>query len=161
MKIEFGCGETPTKTGFKTCDIRELDGVDYVCAAWDIAEHVDHNSVDEVFSRHFFEHLTFAQGERMLDAWYSILKPGGVCEMMLPNMSFHINQWVNRSDMDHARAGFWGWQRGEFSDTWDVHKSGYDAETLTHLLESKGWVDIKSLKKPTNKHLHFVFRKPL
>lgn len=161
MKIEFGCGENPTKTGFKTCDIRDVNGVDYVCAAWDICDHVEPNSVDEIFSRHFFEHLTFAQGERVLESWYSILKPGGTCEMMLPNMSFHINQWISRENMDHARAGFWGWQRGEFSDTWDVHKSGYDVETLTQLLENKGWIEITSLKKPTNKHLHVRFKKPL
>ena len=30
MKIEFGCGETPTKEGFKTCDIRNVPGVDFV-----------------------------------------------------------------------------------------------------------------------------------
>ena len=30
MKIEFGCGETP-KEGFKTCDIRNVSGVDFVC----------------------------------------------------------------------------------------------------------------------------------
>lgn len=160
MKIEFGCGETPTKTDFKTCDIRDLDGVDYVCAAWDIDQHVEHSSVDEVFSRHFFEHLTFAQGEAVLGTWWKILKPGGKCEMMLPNMKFHINQWISGSNMEHARAGFWGWQRGDFADTWDVHKSGYDFLSLSELLVAKGFTNVKSLKKPTNKHLHIICEKP-
>ena len=114
MNIEFGCGAKPTKQGFKTCDIRDLPGIDYVCAAWDIENLVGENTVDEIFSRHFFEHLTFAQGEKMLQVWHKILKPGGKCEMMLPNMSFHIQQWINRStdrEISHARAGFWGWQR--------------------------------------------------
>ena len=98
MKIEFGCGETPTKENFKTCDIRNVPGVDFVCAAWNIDKHVNPNSVDEIFSRHFFEHLTFPQGERVLEVWYKILRPGGICEMMLPDMNFHINQWVNQRD---------------------------------------------------------------
>jgi predicted SAM-dependent methyltransferase len=162
MKIEFGCGETPTKEGFKTCDIRNLPGIDFVCPSWEIDHYVIENSVDEIFSRHFFEHLTFQQGERQLEVWYKILKPGGVCEMMLPNMALHIQQWIERKtdrEISHAMAGFWGWQRGEFDDTWDVHKSGYDKELLTNLVKRKGFVNIQSLARPMSKHLHLKFYK--
>ena len=92
MKIEFGCGETPTKIGFKTCDVRKVPGVDFVCPAWEIDKHIKENSVSEIFSRHFFEHLTFRQGELVLDVWKKILLPQGIIEMCLPNMLFHINQ---------------------------------------------------------------------
>ena len=153
LKIEFGCGEKPTKEGFKTCDIRNVSGVDFVCPAWNIDRYVAENSVDEVFSRHFFEHLTFAQGEKVLEVWYKILKPNGRMEMMLPNMDFHINQWLNNSDLEHAKAGFWGIQRGEFEDVWDVHKSGYNFDTLSALLISCKFKNIKSLKNK-GKHLH-------
>jgi len=163
MKIEFGCGETPTKKGFKTCDIRNVPGVDFVCTAWDIDKHVQENTVDEIFSRHFFEHLTFKQGATVLKKWHKILKPGGKCEMMLPNMTFHIDQWVNKryegKNLRHAKAGFWGWQRGELDDTWDIHKSGYDRELLTLAVEQKGFVRIKSLMPDDNKHLHLEFYK--
>ena len=162
MKIEFGCGGKPTKEGFKTCDIRNLPGIDFVCPSWEIDKHVENNSVDEIFSRHFFEHLTFMQGEKQLEVWYNILKPNGVCEMMLPNMTYHIQQWINRSnerEINHAMAGFWGWQRGTFDDVWDVHKSGYDEELLTRLVEKKGFVNIQSLAKPKSKHLHLRFYK--
>ena len=163
MQIEFGCGETPTKPGFKTCDVRNLPNVDFVCEAWNIDQYVDNNSVDEIFSRHFFEHLTFNQGEIVLDKWIKILKPGGICEMMLPNMTYHIDQWVNRryehKQLRHAKAGFWGWQRGEFDDVWDIHKSGYDREMLTELLKEKKFVNIQSLTNDSNKHLHLRFNK--
>jgi predicted SAM-dependent methyltransferase len=159
MKIEFGCGEKPTKAGFQTCDIRDLPGIDYVCPAWDIDTLVNENSVDEVFSRHFFEHLTFKQGEKQLEVWYKILKPGGICEMSLPNMTYHIQQWITKSNLRHAKAGFWGWQRGAFDDVWDVHKSGYDREMLSDLVKSKGFVNIESLAKDKSKHLHLRFYK--
>ena len=162
MKIEFGCGENSTKEGFKTCDIRNLPGIDFVCPSWEIDNHVKENSVDEIFSRHFFEHLTFAQGEKQLEVWYNILKPGGACEMMLPNMTYHIQQWINRSterEIKHAAAGFWGWQRGTFDDVWDVHKSGYDEVLLTELVKKHGFVSIQSLAKPKSKHLHLRFYK--
>ena len=162
MKIEFGCGATPTKKGFKTCDIRDVPGVDFVCSALEIGKHVDANTVDEIFSRHFFEHLSFGQGKAMLRIWKSILKPSGKCEMILPNMSFHIQQWQRRSsktELDHAKAGFWGWQRDEFTDTWDMHKSGYDNETMKDLLEEIGFDNIQILNPPNGQHLHAVFFK--
>jgi predicted SAM-dependent methyltransferase len=152
--IEFGCGEKPTKPGFRTCDIRDVPGVDFVCPAWEIEHHVDANTVDEIFSRHFFEHVTFIQGEKVLQAWYNILKPGGKMEMMLPNMTFHINQWTTRSNIKHAKAGFWGWQREGEHNVWDVHKSGYDFELLEETLLKHKFYNIKSLRSKKDKHLH-------
>ena len=160
MNIEFGCGEKPTTKEFKTCDIRDVPGVDYVCPAWEIEKFVQPNTVDEIFSRHMFEHLTFIQGEKVLEAWLNILKPGGIMEMRLPNMTFHINQWNTRSNMEHAKAGFWGWQREGETEVWDVHKSGYDIQMLKELLIAKGYTNIRSLKKPMHAELHVVCNKP-
>jgi predicted SAM-dependent methyltransferase len=157
LQIEFGCGTTPTKKGFKTCDIRDVKGVDFVCPAWDIDKHVKPESVSEVFSRHFFEHLTFPQGKAVLEVWHKILIPGGVCEMSMPNMTFHIKQWISRrnsKEFNHACAGFWGWQRGKFDDVWDVHKSGYDEQSMRALLESMNYENIVFLENEDSPHLH-------
>jgi predicted SAM-dependent methyltransferase len=160
MKIEFGCGENPTKKNFMTCDIRSLPGIDFVCDAWKIDTLVAEDSVDEIFSRHFFEHLTYIQGEIVLEKWYKILKSGGTMEMILPNMEYHIDQWTRRSDkkeLDHAKAGFWGWQRDSLDNLWDVHKSGYDYPMLEELLIAKGYKNIKNLTKDA--HLWIICQK--
>lgn len=154
MKIEFGAGETPTKIDFKTCDVRNLPTVDFVCPAWEIDNLVSQNSVDEIFSRHFFEHLTFRQGELVLKKWYKVLKPSGSMEIILPNMSFHVEQWNNNKNLKHARAGLWGWQRGELDDTWDTHKSGYNLQQLSELLERFNFCNIHSQRPLTDPHLH-------
>ena len=160
MKIEFGCGATPTKTEFKTCDIRNLPGIDFVCPAWEISNHVQLNTVDEIFSRHFLEHLTFIQANKLVSIWFDILKPSGICELSVPNMDYHIQQWISGTNMNHARAGFWGWQReGEF-EVWDVHKSGYNEHTLTELFVSKGFVDPKRIPSKKGISLHMSFTKP-
>ena len=159
MKIEFGCGATPTKVGFLTCDIRHLPGIDFVCPAWEIIDHVKPNTVDEIFSRHFLEHLTFIQADKLVRIWFEILRSGGVCELAVPNMDYHIQQWITGKNMDHARAGFWGHQREGEYEVWDVHKSGYNQKTLTELFLGHGFVDPVSHKKPTNKHLWMTFKK--
>jgi predicted SAM-dependent methyltransferase len=160
LKIEFGCGENPTKKEFMTSDIRDVPGVDFVCTAWDIEQHIQPNTVDEIFSRHFFEHLTFIQGEKVLQAWFNIMKSGARMEMMLPNMTFHIKQWLDRNDMEHAKAGFWGWQREGEYNVWDVHKSGYDFDLLKATVEAKGFTGVNLLRRATHKHLHIECFKP-
>ena len=161
MKLEFGCGESPTYPDYKTCDIRNLPGIDFVCNAWDIDKHVIKNSATHIFSRHFLEHLTFEQGERWLKSCLTILESGGEMHLMLPNMDFHIHQWVVGKNIAHARGGFWGWQReAETGETWDIHKSGYNAVQLIQLLESCGYINCCSLHKPNNKHLGIACYKP-
>ena len=160
MKIEFGCGETPTKSGFMTCDIRNVEGVDFVCPAWKIDDYVSEGTVDEIFSRHFFEHLTFKQGRVVLEKWFKILKPQGKMHMMLPNLDFHINQYNTKSNIKDALAGLYGWQRGEFDDTWDTHKSGYSFSLLNPILKECGYVNIQNLRKNKNKHLEVSCYKP-
>ena len=157
LNIEFGCGESPTWPGAKTCDIRPLSGVTYVCPAWEIDIHVAPGSVDGVFSRHFFEHLTFPQGARTLTVWHRILKPGGVCEIVVPNMEFHIQQWLQRKtrkEFAHACAGFWGWQRGAETDIWDIHKSGYDFQLLSDALTTAGFRNVVQMGDLCGPHLH-------
>ena len=160
MNIEFGCGDNPTKQGFKTCDIRSLPKIDYVCPAWDIDTLVEHNSVDNIFSRHFFEHLSFIQGRKTLRAWQNIMKPGAICEMLLPDIDFHIQQWISGQDIEHAQAGFWGWQREGDTEVWDIHKSGYNFNTLQNILVQEKFVNIERIK---NKgiHLHVKFSKSI
>ena len=163
MNIEFGCGANPKQAGYKTCDIRNLPGIDYVCSAIDIADHCDHNSVDNIFSRHMFEHLTFHAGELHLEACMKILVSGGELRMMMPNMTFHINQWLSKDPavMEHAKAGFWGWQREvEEGEDWDIHKSGYDFNSLNELLLRKGFINIQRNKSLKHKHLSITAIKP-
>jgi predicted SAM-dependent methyltransferase len=163
MKIEVGCGTKPTKPGFLTNDIRDVPGVDIVCTAWELDSHVDQNTVDHIFSRHFFEHLTFEQGDYVMSMWYKLLKPNAICEMIVPNITFHIDQWINRrtdKELQQAKAGLWGWQNDQFEDTWPVHKSGYDWETLVQLYNKHGYAKVKSLEPVSSRHLHVIGYKP-
>jgi predicted SAM-dependent methyltransferase len=159
LNIEFGCGELPRQSTYKTCDIRNLPGIDYVCKAWEIDKLVAENSVDNVYSRHFFEHLTFAQGELVLTVWHKILKPKGKVLMLLPDMNFHINNLIAGVDIEFQLRGLFGWQRGAIDDLWDVHKSGYSNESLKKAFEDAGFVNFSRHKAP-KEHLKISAFKP-
>lgn len=169
MKIEFGCGESP-RSGFIGCDIRPLDNVKYQCNPWELHEKIKHETVSHIYSRHFFEHLTYAEGRKTLLTSWLILKKGAIFEIVLPDIEYHINQFLSKtrrhdnfkchlgtiSELDHAIAGLYGWQRNsETEGYWDVHKSGYDQEMLEYILKEHGFSNIKRVKtKPY--HLHLV-----
>lgn len=167
MKIEIGGGESPRKKGYKICDIRNLPNVDFCCNAIHLDEYVEHSTVTDIYARHFMEHLTFIEANKFMNVIYNILIPGGKAEIIVPNIIFHINQWIdaknNKKSFTHAKAGFWGWQRVLGDNTyWDVHKSGYDAQTMQALVSSKGFVNFISHNTESNPHLHVTFnKKPL
>lgn len=163
MKIEIGGGETPKKHGYKICDIRCLKNVDFCCNAIELDKYIPQNTVTNVYARHFMEHLTFRETDKFLSVIYKILKTAGEVEIIVPNMTFHINQWLNKNNssqmFEHAKAGFWGWQRGNNENYWDVHKSGYDKETIEQLILKHGFVNFSSQNTETNPHLHVFFYK--
>ncbi|MDP7365655.1 MAG: hypothetical protein QGH83_00135 [Candidatus Pacebacteria bacterium] len=119
----------------------------FVCNAWEIPEHTKPNTVGEIYSRHFFEHLTYEQTFVTLKAWSKVLIPGGLLEMIVPDMDWHVQEWLD-GDYEAARGGFWGWQREGMTENWDVHKMGYNHEYLKLILETENFTDV--VRKPTD-----------
>ncbi|MDB4342964.1 hypothetical protein OAA21_00090 [bacterium] len=166
MNIEFGGGENPRKKDYRQIDIRKIREDDIVCAAWEVEKHIEPNIVQNIYSRHFFEHLTHAQAQRTLDAWYNICQTGAEITMLVPNMNLHLWQWNNWDKLDdkqkdHCRAGFWGWQREGDESAWDLHKSGYDFQKLSELVQQHKFKNIvKTMPDgPQDKHLAVKFYK--
>ena len=164
MKIEFGGGDKPRKPTYTQVDIRKLDKSTLGCNSWEIQQHVNPNSVTDIYSRHFFEHLTYAQAQRTLGAWHSICAPGARIILICPNMAFHVDQWNNWDNLsgrekNHCRAGFWGWQRQGDKHSWDLHKCGYDFPKLKELLLEYHFKDIKLASPPSSQHLSVEFYK--
>lgn len=170
MKIEVGCGEK-LSPGYIGCDVRNLPGVDYVCNAWELDEIIKRDSIEEIYSRHFLEHLTFPQVDRTLACWYNILEPGGKVRIIVPDMLFHIEQWLSETrdvDMtvdgktsieDRAIQGFWGKQReASEGEIWDFHKSGYDYRLLSKILFKHKFMSVRQVHEKA-KNLHVVATK--
>lgn len=157
-KLYVGCGKDRVD-GYIHVDKRPLDGVNYVGDAWDIfPQFMD---VDEIYSRHMLEHLTSMEADYALRNWFKALKPGGKVHIVVPNLDFHCQQWLNAewsesslhdkwSDARHGFSGLYGWQKqcDPLKDDydvsyWDVHKSGYNERRIRFLLERIGydWVE--------------------
>lgn len=156
MRLDVGCGPR-LRPGHVGVDVRALPGVGIVCDAWELDERLPPHSVESIYCRHFFEHLTFAQGRRTLQAFHRVLRPGGELQVIVPDMRYHMRQYLDarpstRSDANakwsarqHALASLFGWQRDGERELWDVHKAGYDQATLTEALAAAGFGRVRRL----------------
>jgi len=98
--------------------------------------------------------LTFYDARKTLEAWYSILSTDGYCAIIVPNISYHIDQW-KRGEEDLAILGFWGKQREtDKGRIWDIHKSGYSISLLQTMASETGFASVEQVKDlPKNLHV--------
>ena len=157
-KLYVGCGEQNLE-GYFGCDLRPLPHVQLACRAWEVSKFC--SGLSEIYSRHMLEHLTFSESQLALRDWKNALAPGGLLRIEVPNLQFAMSQWQNAVWTEHelenrysnARwgyAGLFGWQREcdpEADDYnlsyWDVHKSGYTADSMSFFLEQAGFGNIQ------------------
>jgi anaerobic magnesium-protoporphyrin IX monomethyl ester cyclase len=149
IRIEVGPGDSP-KTGYIHCDVFAGKDVDYVCNAWAIP--FKSNTVREIYARHVLEHLTLNEAKRTVKHWFAVLMPGGLLDVNVPDLEQHIKQFNQNglskyvdfevTNNEHALAGFYGWQKGKY----DIHRWGYTVNTLSELLKSAGFVNIRKVK---------------
>lgn len=102
-------------------------------------------SVDGVYSEHFFEHLTQAEGLRFLRECRRVLKPGGVVRIAMPDLDDIVRRYGTedwRADGDMFRLGFdWVVNRCEMLNIalreWG-HQHVYNEEELVRAAQSAG-----------------------
>lgn len=83
MKLDIGCG-TKKKDGFTGVDIIEFPGVDFVIdVTWDEWPW-EEDSIDEIYSSHFIEHLEAKSRIFFVNSAYSVLKRGSILELKFP-----------------------------------------------------------------------------
>lgn len=85
FRIDIGCGPRK-RDGFYGVDIRAIDGVDEVVdirGEWPWPN----NSVDEVHSSHFLEHLDGTERIHFFNELYRVMKPGALASIITPDWS--------------------------------------------------------------------------
>jgi len=172
-KLYVGSGPD-SREGYINCDVRPVAGVDLVCPAWHVSKFA--TGLESIYTRHALEHLTDMEARAALEDWHSSLKLGGTVEIIVPDLRFHLDQWLRvkwneegkpftKTEGRWAFAGLFGWQHecdpalNDYNNTyWDVHKSGYDFERLKYLLEAAGFAEVMRIDAPPE-HLHVTASK--
>ena len=103
-------------------------------------------SIQKIYSSHFFEHLSYREGQKLLDECLRVLVPGGTCSICVPNARIYIEAYVKALPLE--RALFLGYEPAYNSTTIidqvnytaymdGEHKYMFDEENLIHILTAK------------------------
>lgn len=172
--IYVGCG-LEIKEGFLHADNKDFKHLDFRCNAWELSSYV--MEVNSIYSRDLLQYLTNYEADRVLRDWFKILKTNGNIELIVPNMDYYCNLWLNakwdedslKNSLSNAKisfSGIWGiqtqcdpWQK-DYNTTYEsVQKSGYNKERLDLLLGRIGFENINITIKD-EKELLVIATKP-
>ena len=137
IKLELGPGDKP-KEGYIHLDIRKLPHIEIIgdCAKLDMCED---ESIDEIYTCHLIEHLSWRKIPEIIQEWYRVLKKGGKIIINCPNLKLFCTLWVNGFFVDaQALRSIYGDQDYEEN----YHKAGFSIGTLGYLLAKAGFKDI-------------------
>ena len=120
---------------------------------WDLRRGIPfpNESVSKIYSSHFFEHLTFKEGQILLDECLRVLIFGGTFSICVPNAKIYIEAYL-KSELDLNRFGK---HKPAYNNTTKIdylnyiaymdgeHKYMFDEENLLYILKAKGMKNVR------------------
>lgn len=139
MKLHIGCGNV-RKEGFINIDIVKTEATDLVLDVRDGLPH-ETNSIDNIETHHFMEHLTVDEAIKVLNEFHRVLKEDGEAYIEVPSID-------NPKAYQLTHKSFWN----EHTFFMLSHK------TFLQLYNIKNW-NVKKLVKNERGDIHAWLRK--
>jgi len=145
--LEIGAGDKKGKNGWITIDTAKNCDISH-----DLRKGLPFpdETISKVYSSHFFEHLSFNEGQNFLDECLRVLIPNGVFSICVPNAKIYIEAYVN-SGLDEEKFITY---KPAYNNTTKIdylnyiaymnghHKYMFDEENLIHILKAKGFSNV-------------------
>lgn len=117
--------------------------------SWDLSRPLPFppDSVDAIFAEHVLEHLTYAAGTRLVRSCHSVLRPGGVLRLGVPDLERYIHGYLGIDPvLDECRPGR-PTRAVALSEVFyhHGHRAGYDGETLQLICVEAGFASTDRL----------------
>ena len=148
IKLHLGCYDRKIPD-FVNIDIRSDVNPDIVDDVFTLNAIKD-NSVDLIYACHVLEHGDYKETELALKRWYSVLKPGGILRLAVPDMEAHFAHYYYHRDLRLLHSTFWGSQKHPY----DYHKNGWDFNKLKKDLKSAGFASVRRYDWRETEHFH-------
>lgn len=142
MKLEIAAGANPqTDHTWAKHDQRYIPGIDLVCDWRDIEKELIFKGVfklEEIYNRHFIEHLDPVEGLAFLELCHRILIEGGRFTVLCPNMKWLCEKYLAGDYSDVSEFVCWMFGGG-YDAGWSYHKSAYDCDLLCRAMRTVGF----------------------
>jgi len=138
LKLHIGCGPRHIP-GWAHIDLQPAPHVDHIISAGHLSETFGKDSVDIIYASHILEHFHRDAIPRVLDDWHSVLSPGGVLRLAVPDFQAIAEAYCKGIPL----SDFMGLLYGGQDHPLNFHHVAFDTESLSTLLLHAGFVDIK------------------
>jgi len=103
------------------------------------------SSYELIYACHVLEHFSHDEVPHVLKNWTRVLKPGGKIYISVPDIDRIVNIYTENWEHFQTRGNTpWiGLIYGGQSDQYDFHKTGFNFNWLSSLLEDAGFSDIE------------------
>lgn len=149
ISLDLGGGDRRGANGWLTVDVTHNCDL-----YWDLRLGIPFadGRVSRIYSSHMFEHLTYQEGQLLLDECFRVLKPGGSISIVVPNAGMYIEGYLGHRELPEE---FFGWEPA-YNRTTRIdalnyvaymageHKYMFDQENLLHILAAKGFINVSS-----------------
>ncbi len=108
--------------------------------------------IPNIFSSHFFEHLSYESSVFLLTESYRVLEPGGVIRILVPSLNDQVQKIEEAVSAFHKGdrkliQSFVTEPYTEFMDSFSRHRYMYTIDTLKKIIEDAGFVEVKERKE--------------
>jgi predicted SAM-dependent methyltransferase len=139
LDIASGPNALPGYEGVDTINYPNVKHVMDVTREWKWKKE----TVDEIMSSGFFEHLTLQEAFDLLKKFYESLKWGGRCQIEVPDLEWICKFFLENPDCrykfpkndDRAIVWMFGMQNNE----WEFHRTGWTRELLEAFFKTVGF----------------------
>jgi len=145
--LEVGAGNRKGENGWVTLDV--TDNCDIY---WDLMKGLPFpdESISKIYFSHFLEHLSFKEGQKILDDCFRVLVPCGTISVCVPNARLYIESYIKNEPLD---TNYFFEFTPAYNNTTKIdyvnytaymdghHHYMFDEENLIYILKSRGFKD--------------------
>lgn len=139
IKLHIGCG----KRDFGK-DWIGIDGENYAHVKSNDVINLpfENNSVSIIYAAHLLEYFDRAEALEVLKKWYTKLSPGGTIRIAVPDFNAMATMYVIKGwNLKYFLGPLYG--KMKMGDKTIYHKTVYDFDNLSELLEQAGFINVK------------------
>jgi predicted SAM-dependent methyltransferase len=148
INLEIGAGDKKGENGWLTLDVTKNCDIN-----WNLRKGIPfpNESIHKIYSSHLFEHLSFKEGQKLLDECLRVLVPGGVFSICVPNAKIYMEAYVKGECLEKSKFFI---HKPAYNDTSRIdyvnymaymdgeHKYMFDEENLVAILQKKGFINV-------------------
>lgn len=147
--IKLHIGGQQSHPDWKILDIEPRPEVDYVADANDLSQF-ESNSVEAIYASHVLEHFYYGLNNELINTlkeWHRVLKPGGQLLVSVPDLKTLCWLYLNPNLISFDRYQLMRIIFGGQTNIHDVHKVGFDFDTLALYLEEVGFQEYEQVSE--------------